>query len=118
MSMVSQIAHGQPIGMYPAPMMTPPHYCPCVPAPVHVTTVLLDHEHHSCRRGRRWINRSLRRKVLGLIGFTGACVLIGGIVCFSLGLGIVPVIVGAGALSVPIVAGLLEIESSETQLSY
>ena len=115
MSMAPLIVHGQPIGMYSAPMMTP--HCPCVPAPVNVTTVLLDHGHQSCRRGPRWINRSLRRKVLGLMGFTGVCVLIGGVVCLSCGLGLVPVLVGAGILGVPIVTLLVEIESSETQHS-
>ena len=113
MSMVPLIAHGQPIGMYPAPMMTP-NCCPCVPPPVHVTTVILDHQ-HACRRGPRWINRSLRRRVLGLMGFTGTCAVIGGVICFVAGLGFIPVLVGVGVLAVPIIVGLVEIETSETR---
>ena len=114
MTMVSQIAHGQPIGMYPAPMMTP-HCCPCVPPPVHVTTVVLDHQHDSCRRGPRWINRSLRRKVLGLAGFNGACAVVGGVTCMAFGLGFFPIWIGIAVPAVPVVAGLVEIEMSETQ---
>ena len=114
MSMAPIIAHGQPIGMYPAPMMTP-HCCPCVPPPVHVTTVVLDHQHESCRRGPRWINRSLRRKVLGLAGFNGACAVVGGVICMAFGLGFFPIWIGIAVLAVPVVAGLVEIEMSETQ---
>jgi hypothetical protein len=114
MTMAPLIAHGQPFGMYPAPMMAP-HCCPCIPAPVQVTTVVLEPQHTSCRHGRRWINWSLRRKILRLMGLTGACAVVGGAICLSAGLGLVPVLVSVGFLTIPIIVGLVEVEKSETR---